>query len=85
MRGEDRQTAGLFSYVSCEARVPVDHPLRAIWAIVGEALAVLSPQFEKLYANAGRPSIPFSRSMRCVGELYSGVVVVRKNGVDTAN
>jgi hypothetical protein len=65
MRGEDRQTAGLFSYVSCEARVPVDHPLRAIWAIVDEALAVLSAKFDKLYANAGRPSSPFAIDAMC--------------------
>ena len=28
MRGEDRESGALFSYVSCEARVPADHPLR---------------------------------------------------------
>jgi transposase len=66
MRGKDRQTAGLFSYVSCEARVPVDHPLRAIWAIVGQALAVLSAQFKKLYANAGHPSIAPEKLLRAL-------------------
>jgi hypothetical protein len=30
MRGEDRQSGGLFSYVDLEARVPADHPLRPI-------------------------------------------------------
>src|SRR5258708_7105160 len=29
MRGSGDQTASLFSYVSCEARVPADHPLSA--------------------------------------------------------
>jgi hypothetical protein len=48
MRGEDRQTAGMFSYVSCEGRVPGDHRLRAIRAIVEEALVVLSAPFERL-------------------------------------
>ncbi|CAL4866776.1 hypothetical protein MMA231_04052 (plasmid) [Asticcacaulis sp. MM231] len=43
MRGSDIQTAGLFSYVSCEARVPTNPPLRSICAIVDEALEVLSP------------------------------------------
>jgi hypothetical protein len=37
MRGADSETASLFSYVSCEARVPSDHPLRVIRAIVDEA------------------------------------------------
>ncbi len=53
MRGADIQTEGLFSYVSCEARVPSDHPLRVIRAIVDEALEVLSAQFDRLYAPQG--------------------------------
>ncbi|CAO3445763.1 Transposase [Azospirillum argentinense] len=28
MRGSDKRSEGLFSYVSCEARVPANHPLR---------------------------------------------------------
>ena len=42
MRGSDERTEGLFSYISCEARVPATHPLRAIRAITDEALEVLS-------------------------------------------
>jgi transposase len=66
MRGEDRESGALFSYVSCEARVPADHPLRAIRAIVDEALEVLSPQFERLYSKVGRPSIPPEKLMRAL-------------------
>jgi len=66
MRGEDRESGALFSYVSCEARVPSDHPLRAIRAIVDEALEVLSPQFEGLYSRIGRPSIPPEKLMRAL-------------------
>ena len=58
MRGSDVRTEGLFSCVSCEARVPESHPLRPIRAIVDEALEVLSPEFSKLYSQIGRPSIP---------------------------
>jgi hypothetical protein len=43
MRGWDAKSEALFSYVSCEARVPKDHPLRPIRRIVDEALAALSP------------------------------------------
>ena len=57
MRGEDSQTGLLFSYVSCEARVPADHPLRTIRAIIDEALDVLSDRFDTLYSSAGRPSV----------------------------
>ena len=66
MRGMDEQTAGLFSYVSCEARVPWDHPLRPIRMIVDEALEVLSADFERLYARLGRPSIPPEKLLRAL-------------------
>jgi len=66
MRGTDEQTAGLFSYVSCEARVPSDHPLRAIRSIVDEALEVLSSEFEGLYAQLGRPSIAPEKLLRAL-------------------
>lgn len=55
MRGSGERNEGLFSYVSCEARGPVAHPLRAIPVIVDEALEVMSPAFEGLYSKIGRP------------------------------
>jgi transposase len=66
MRGSDDQTASLFSYVSCEARVPLDHPLRLIRAVVDEALEVLSPGFDGIYAQAGRPSIAPEKLLRAL-------------------
>jgi len=66
MRGGDVRTDRLFSYVSCEARVPKDPPLRPIRAIVDEALEVLSPEFAKLYAPIGRPSIPPEKLLRAL-------------------
>ncbi len=42
MRGPDRRTEGLFSYVSCESRVPAGHPLRAILPVADAALAALT-------------------------------------------
>jgi transposase len=66
MRGGDARTEALFSYVSCEARVPMDHPLRAIRRIVNAALTALSPEFEKLYAQSGRPSIPPEKLLRAL-------------------
>ncbi|MGA7823336.1 MAG: IS5/IS1182 family transposase, partial [Steroidobacteraceae bacterium] len=38
MRGDDIQQSGMFSYVSLESRVPADHPLRDIKALLDEAL-----------------------------------------------
>ena len=64
MRGDDRQQAAMFSYISPEARVPRDHPLRAIRGLVDEVLAELSPRFGALYAQDGRPSIPPEKLLR---------------------
>jgi transposase len=66
MRGADGRSDQLFSYVSCEARVPADHPLRPIRMIVDEALEVLSPAFEGLYAKTGRPSIAPEKLLRAL-------------------
>ena len=66
MRGYDERSEGLFSYVSCEARVPVSHPLRAIRAIVDEALDTLSPVFAGMYSKIGRPSIPPEKLLRAL-------------------
>jgi len=66
MRGQDHSGESLFSYVSCEARVPLDHPLRAIRAIVDEVLEVLSPEFEQLYARVGRPSVAPEKLLRAL-------------------
>ena len=40
--------------------------MRPIRQIVDEALAALSPEFEKLYAKLGRPSIPPERLLRAL-------------------
>lgn len=66
MRGEDRRTGSLFSYVDLEARVGKDHPLRAIRLLVNEALAALASEFAALYAPIGRPSIPAEKLLRAM-------------------
>src|SRR6266513_5002474 len=66
MRGGDVRSEALFSYLSCEARVPLDHPLRPIQKIVDEALGALTGEFEKLYAKLGRPSIPPEKLLRAL-------------------
>jgi transposase len=54
----------MFSYVSAEQRVPKDHPLRAIRAVVDDVLREMSREFDGLYATVGRPSIPPERLPR---------------------
>ena len=57
MRGEQRGSDGLFSYIRLEGRIAKDHPLRAIRVLVDEVLAALSDRFVELYSHTGRPSI----------------------------
>jgi transposase len=57
MRGDERGSEGLFSYLRLEERIAADHPLRAIRTLVNEALAALSGRFDELYSHTGRPSI----------------------------
>jgi transposase len=64
MRGSDKQTGSLFSYVNLEERVPAGHPLRKIKSVVDAALVSLDADFERLYAGEGRPSIAPERLMR---------------------
>ena len=66
MRGGDDRTGELFSYVDLEARVRRDHPLRAIRAIVNEALSALEREFAALYSPIGRPSIPPEKLLRAM-------------------
>ena len=41
MRGADQPQTALFSYLSVEDRIPADHPLRAIHALITPILAAL--------------------------------------------
>jgi transposase len=66
MRGEDNQQSELFSYGSLEERVPSDHPLRPIRAMVDEALKDLSGRFDEIYNEEGRKSIPPERLLRAL-------------------
>ena len=66
MRGVDERFGGLFSYVDLEARVPADHPLRAIRVLVDEALDALSGDFARLYSRTGRPSIAPEKQLRAL-------------------
>jgi hypothetical protein len=47
MRGDDRHSAGMFSYIGPEERVPLDHPLRPIRDMVDTALRELSREFAR--------------------------------------
>ena len=73
MRGDDQQQNHMFSYLSPEARVRKDHPLRAIRTMVDEVLTQLSRRFDAMYARVGRPSIAPEKLLRAqlLQMLYS--------------
>src|SRR5438552_16379826 len=73
MRGADEQQSQIFSYLSPEARVRKDHPLRAIRIMVDEVLAQMSGSFGAMYAAVGRPSIAPEKLLRAqwLQMLYS--------------
>src|SRR5256885_14307416 len=73
MRGADEEQSQIFSYLSPEARVRKDHPLRAIRAMVDEVLSEMSRQFDAMYARVGRPSIAPEKLLRAqlLQMLYS--------------
>src|SRR6266705_3189319 len=66
MRGADEAQTTMFSDLSIEARIPANHPLRTIQALVNPILDELSPRFQRMYAKAGRPSIPPERILRAL-------------------
>jgi transposase len=74
-RGDDRQQQAMFSYLSPEARIQQDHPMRAIRAMADEVLRDLSPTFDAIYAKVGRPSIPPEHLLRTL--LLQVVYTVR--------
>src|SRR5947209_16026621 len=66
MRGKDIQQSAMFSYVSPEERVPADHPLRPVRQMADLALKALSPVFDQMYIDFGRPSIAPEKLLRAL-------------------
>ena len=64
MRGRRDPQVTMLAFVDLEARVPSDHPLRTIKALADQALAALSPAFDRMYAESGRPSVPPERLLK---------------------
>ncbi len=66
MRSKDVQRTSMWTTVSTEELVPLDHPLRDIRAMVNAALRELSPVFETIYSRFGRPSIAPEKQLRAI-------------------
>src|ERR1700735_2174850 len=64
MRGHDRPQTTMLTLVNPEKRVPAHHAIRLIKALAEVALKELSPLFEQMYSEVGRPSIPPERLLK---------------------
>src|SRR5712691_5806715 len=64
MRGHVDPQSGLFVYFSVEERIPAEHPLRRVKVQVDAVLGSMSPQFDAMYAEVGRPSIAPERLLK---------------------
>jgi transposase len=79
MRGREKKQTAIFSAATIETlvenKLPADHPLRKIKARTDEILKKLSPQFDLLYPDRGRPSVPPERLLRAL--LWMALFSVR--------
>jgi transposase len=64
MRGRQDPQVTMLAFVDLESRVPVGHPIRTIKRLAEAALSELSPLFDEIYAETGRPSIPPERLLK---------------------
>jgi transposase len=78
MRGEDKQQATMFSYVTMERRIAAHHPLRAIRGMVDLALQRMDADLARLYSSTGRPSIAPERLLRA--QLLMVLYSIRSEG-----
>lgn len=58
MRGKPQAQPDFLTVINLNASVPAEHPLRAIKRHLDVVLKKLSPLFDDLYEELGRPSIP---------------------------
>jgi len=77
MRGLETKTEALFVYLSPESFVPKDHPLRPIRVMADKALAELNADFNKIYADTGRPSVPPEQLLKAL--LLQAFYTIRSN------
>ena len=64
MRGEERRQRTMLMIMEPGDRVPKEHPLRRVKELADAALTQLSPLFDEMYSEIGRPSIPPERLLK---------------------
>ena len=73
----------MLAFIDLETRVPPEHPLRVIKNIADQALEALSPDLDRMYAEAGRPSVPPERLVK--SSLLIALYSVAANGPSASN
>ena len=58
MRGDVERQVPMLTLTTPDQRVPKDHPIRRIKQLADAELRALSPVFDGMYSERGRPSIP---------------------------
>lgn len=73
MRGKKESQRDLLALINLEDRIPQRHPIRLVKAMVDTVLERLSGEFDRMYAQRGRPSIPPERLLKAkvLSALYS--------------
>jgi transposase len=66
MRTKEKHQQRMWSHASDDERIPQDHPLRAMNAIVNSILREMSSDAAKLHAANGRASVPPERLLRAL-------------------
>jgi transposase len=61
MRGRKTAQSNFICLLNVEDRIPQKHPIRKVKELLGRVFERLDPEFNDLYAEVGRPSIPPER------------------------
>src|SRR5512134_1087923 len=64
MRGRVDPQESMFSYLSPDSRVPEGHPLRPIKQHADTVLGSMNAEFDRIYAEIGRPSVAPERLLK---------------------
>jgi transposase len=64
MRGEERRQRAMLMVMEPGDRVPKEHLLTRVKELADAALTQLSPLFDEMYSEIGRPSIPPERLLK---------------------
>ena len=66
MRGRSAPQSTMLAFVNLEERVPPDDPLRVIKRVADDVLDRMSGDFDRMYSQIGRASVPPERLLKAL-------------------